>query len=199
MARKKKSTTKTAKKKRKKISFMLSKQQKVLLGSFLFLFGLALIFSFVSYFFTWQADQSDLGDLVNRELESKNWLNKFGAGLGDFFIYKGFGISSFIFAFLITLTGVYYFFDFAKKQLVKFWFWGILVMVWISVFFAFFSNISALFSGVIGFEINDILQDYLGFIGTILVMTFLLIIYLVIRLNITPDKVIQLLKELRRI
>ena len=195
MARKKKTNGKTSKNKRKKLSLKLSKQQKVILGSFLILFGIALMFSFVSYVFTWQADQSILIENASRDLESKNWLSTFGAYLGHFFIYNGFGISSLIFAFLLTLTGVYYFFDFTKRQLFKFWFWGCLVMIWIAVFFGFFSSINKLYSGIIGFEINDILQDYLGFTGAILVMMFLLIVYLVVRLNLTPDKVAATFKR----
>ena len=195
MAGKKKKTTR---KKRKKISFKLSKQQKVILGSFLLLFGVALIFSFVSYFFTWQADQSNIGDVVNPVSESQNWLNTFGANVGHIFIYNGFGISALIFAFLTTLTGIYYFFDYAKRQLFKFWFWGLLVMIWISVFFGFFTSLSALFSGAIGYEINDVLQDFLGFIGTVLLMSFILIVYLVLRLKLTPDKVVSAFKRTKK-
>ena len=198
MAKKKTKTTRTTKKPRKRTSFKLSKQQKVIFGSFLFFLGLALIFSFISYFFNWQADQSNIGDITNRELENKNWLNTFGNNVGHFFIYKGFGVAAFIFAFLLTLSGIYYFFDYAKLQLRKFWFWGLLVMIWLSVFFGFFSSNSALLSGVIGFEINDVLQDYLGLIGTILVMAFLAIIYFVIRLKITPDKVSAALKNTKK-
>lgn len=187
MAKKKKTTTKTP---RKKISFSLSKQQKILLGSFLFLLGLALLFSFVSYFFTWQADQSEIGNLAERKLQTQNWLNKFGANVAHFFIYDGFGISAFIFAFLITLTGVYYFFDYAKKQILKYWFWGLLLMLWTSIFFGFFNGKATLFSGIIGFETNDIMQDYIGLIGTVLVMVFILIFYLVVRLKLTPETVI---------
>ncbi len=188
MAKKKKTSTKKTTTPRKKINLTLSKQQKIVLGSFLTLLGLALLISFASYFFTWQADQSDIG-ILDREAEANNWLNKFGSNVGHFFIYQGFGIASFIFAFLITLTGVYYFLDYAKKQLQVFWFWGVLVMIWIAIFFGFFTETSTLLSGVIGFEMNDYLQDYLGLTGAILVMTFLAIVYLVIRLKITPDKV----------
>lgn len=198
MAKKKSATSKKSKTPRKKISFTLSKQQKVLLGSFLFLLGIALLFSFASYFFTWQTDQSDIGLLSDRDLAAQNWLNKFGANVGHFFIYDGFGISAFILAFLITLTGVYFFFDFAKKQLKRFWFWGILLMIWFSVFFGFFKSTANLFSGTIGYELNDLLQDYLGVIGAILVMTFLAIIYLVVRLKVTPDKVTTALKSTKK-
>ncbi len=198
MARKKKDNGKTSKNKQRKINFKLSKQQKVLLGSFLILFGIALFFSFISYVFTGQADQSILTEGASREVKPQNWLSTFGAHLGDFFIYKGFGVSSLIFSFLLTLTGVYYFFDFTKIKLFKYWFWGCLVMIWISVFFGFFSSLSNLFSGTIGFEINDLLQDYLGFIGTVLVMVFLLIIYLVVRLNISPEKVALFFKRTKK-
>lgn len=183
---------------RKKINFSLSKQQKILLGSFLFLLGLALLFSFVSYFFTWQADQSEIGILSERELQAQNWLNKFGANVAHFFIYDGFGISAFIFAFLVTLSGVYFFFDYAKKPLAKFWFWGLLLMLWISVFFGFFGEKTTLFSGIIGFESNDLLQDYLGMIGTILIMVFVLIVYLVVRLKLTPEIAIAAFKSSKK-
>ncbi|MDC8000486.1 DNA translocase FtsK 4TM domain-containing protein [Aequorivita todarodis] len=192
MAKKKKSTPKTP---RKKLSFSLSKQQKILLGSFLFLLGLALLFSFVSYFFTWQADQSEIGLLAERELQTKNWLNKFGANVAHFFIYDGFGISAFIFAFLVTLTGVYYFFDYAKKPLAKFWFWGLLLMLWISVFFGFFGEKTNIFSGIIGYETNDLMQDYLGLVGAMLIMIFVLIVYLVVRLKLTPEMAIGAFKS----
>lgn len=197
MAKKKKTTSKK-KKPRKKRSFVLSKQQKVLLGSLFMLLGVMLLFSFISYFFTWQADQSELGILDNRDAPAENWLNKFGSHVGNFFIYEGFGISAFILAVLITLTGAYLFFDYAKKQLKRFWFWGILVMIWLSVFFGFFSTTSSLLSGVIGYETNDYLQDYLGLIGTICVMVFLAIVYLVLRLNVTPDKVSAYFKSVKK-
>ncbi|GEQ86132.1 DNA translocase FtsK [Patiriisocius marinistellae] len=159
--------------------------------------GLALLFSFVSYFFTWQADQSIIG-LADRNVESKNWLSKFGSNIAHFFIYDGFGISSFIFATLVTLTGVYLFFDYTKKQLKKFWFWGILLMIWFSIFFGFFHIKNSLLSGVIGYEINDLSQDYIGLTGTILLMIFLAIIYLVVRLKITPELVANTFQKTKK-
>ncbi|MEZ4858693.1 MAG: DNA translocase FtsK 4TM domain-containing protein [Flavobacteriaceae bacterium] len=195
----KKNSTSISKEKtpRKKIALTLSKQQQIILGSFLFLFGIALGISFISYFFTWQADQSIVGEL-DRELEAKNWLRKLGSTLGYFFVYNGVGIAAFIFSFLVTLTGVYYFFDYAKKKLLQFWFWGILVMLWLSVFFGFFTQGESLWSGIVGFEINDLFQDYMGLTGTILLMAFLAIIYLVVRLKMTPEKVTESLKSKKR-
>src|SRR5690554_1744338 len=194
MAKKKKKTSTAV---GKKISFTLSKQQKILLGSFLILLGIALILSFVSYFFTWEADQSNIGILADRKLQADNWLNKFGANIGHFFIYNGFGVAAFILGFLVLITGFYYFFDYSKKPVAKYWFWGMLLMIWISVFFGFFKNLP-LFSGIIGFETNDLLQDYIGLVGTALLLTFILVVYLVVRLKITPEVVINAFKSTKK-
>ena len=198
MTQKNKKTTKNSSKQRKKTSFKLSKQQTIIWGVFLFLLGIALFLSIVSYFFNWQADQSLIGNLTSRDLSTQNWLNTFGANIGELFVYNGFGVSSIIVSLLITLTGVYYFFDFKKFKIAKYWFWGSLMMIWLSIFFGFFSTINPLFSGVIGFEINDVLQDYLGLIGAVLLLTFLLITYLVIRLKLTPEHLLHLLKTTKK-
>ncbi len=198
MAKKRKTKPTSTNSPNKKFSFKLSKQNKILWGSFLFFLGLALLFSFISYFFTWQADQSTLDTVVDRSTETSNWLNKFGAVVGNFFIHEGFGVGAFILASLITLTGVYYFFDYKKAQLKKFWFWGILVMLWLCIFFGFFGAKTTLFSGTIGYETNDFLQDYLGLLGTVFIMVFFLIIYLVIRLKVTPEMVTSAVKRTKK-
>ena len=70
--------------------------------------------------------------------------------------------------------------------------------VWLSVFFGFFAVEKTIFSGVVGFEINDLLQHYMGLIGAILVMAFLAVIYLVIRLKMTPEKISAALKKTKK-
>ncbi len=170
----------------------------MVLGSFLMLLGIALFIAFISFLFNWQADQSTLSELGNREVVAKNWMSKFGAALGDFFIYKGFGVSAFIVAGLITMSGVYLFFGYHLKNLFLYWFWGILLMLWWAVFFGFFAEQSGLLGGRVGFELNDYLQDYIGFAGTLLLLTFLLITYLAIRLKISPEMVGQYLKNQKK-
>ncbi|RMB57653.1 DNA translocase FtsK [Dokdonia sinensis] len=190
MAKKKTTTKKPANKKtpRKPINWKLSRQQQIILGSFLFLLGLVLLFAFGSYLFTWKADQSILDD-ATRDSQAENWMSIVGAQISHFFVYKGFGIAAFILAGLTTLSGIYFFFDYAKKALQRFWFWGLLLMLWLSVFFGFFNEKSDIIGGTVGYEVNDFLQDYLGLTGAIIVMVFLAIVYLVLRLKLTPEKV----------
>jgi len=185
MATKKAPTKKNSSSRIKKPGFKLSRQQKVIFGSFLMLLGVALIIAFASFLFNWQADQSTLHEFGNREIVAKNWLSKFGAIVSDFFISKGFGLAAFILVALITVSGVYMFFGFKSKNLFKYWIWGILMMLWWSVFFGFFTE--KLLGGRVGFELNDYLQDFIGFTGTILLLTFLFIAYFSIRLKITPE------------
>jgi len=189
MPKKKASTRKTKSTTIKKPGFKFTRQHKVVLGSFLMLLGFGLLIAFISFLFNWQADQSTLQDFGNRDLVAKNWMSKFGASISDFFIYNGFGLAAFIFASLVTLSGIYLFFDFKLKNLFKFWFWGLLMMIWWAVFFGFFAEKNAMLGGRVGFEINDYLQDYIGLIGTALLLTFMLIAYLVFRLKITPELV----------
>lgn len=195
---KKKTTAKKTKTKipRKPISYKLSRQQQIILGSFLFFLGLGLLFAFISYLFTWKVDQSIIAT-GTREDQSSNWLSLVGARVSHFFMYKGFGVPALAIATLTTITGVYYFFDYAKTALKKFWFWGILLMLWLSVFFGFFYEKNDLLGGMVGYEINDFLQDYLGLTGAIIVMVFLAIIYLVLRLQLTPEKISSYFKQKR--
>lgn len=187
MAKKKTSTKKSASKKTSRKNLNVNRQQKVVIGSFLMLFGIALLVAFFSFLINWQTDQSTLNLFADREVEAKNWLSKFGAVVSDFFMYQGFGVAAFVFAFLISLSGIHLFFNLKNFKLGGYWFWGILVMVWLSVFFGFFAETNALLGGRVGFEINDFLQDYLGFFGTVLLMLFLFIAYLSLRLQITPE------------
>lgn len=187
MAKKKTKATKGTKPKLKAPSLKLSNQQKLVFGSFLIIIGLLLFIAFVSYFFTGYNDQSTLSEFGNKSVESENWLNKTGALVSEFFIYKGFGIASFIFAGLIFLSGIFVLTNGNKSKLRKHWFWGTLVVIWMSVFFGFFTETWSSLGGTIGFEINTYLQVYLGKIGTILLLVFGLIFYLAIRFRMTFD------------
>jgi len=197
MAKKKTKTKSKAKTtpKLKKPSFKLSSQQKLIFGSLLIILGILLFIAFLSFFFTGNADQSTLSELSSRDVEAKNWLNKLGAWVSDLFINKGFGISSFIFSGLFFLSGVYVTLDINKSKLRKHWIWGTLIAIWLSVFFGFFAHKYDSLGGTIGFEMNSFFQDYMGKIGTILLLIFILIVYLAVRFKVTGDSIVSLFKS----
>ncbi|MCF7560849.1 DNA translocase FtsK [Sabulilitoribacter multivorans] len=198
MAKSKPKTKKSPRKKIKMPSSKLSSQQKLVLGSFLVIFGIILCIAFISFFFTGEADQSSLSNFTSREADAQNWLSKSGAWLSDFFIQRGFGIASFIFSGLIFLSGVYVLMNLKRSKLRKHWFWGILIVIWLSIFFGFFNDKSDVLGGTIGYEINTFLQDYIGIIGTSLLLLFGLISYLAIRFKVTFENFTSIFKSAKR-
>ena len=131
------------------------------------LFSIALFFSFVSFYFTWQEDQSLLTEFANRNEQAKNLLNKFGASISHLFMYKGFGLASLIIPFLLAYTGLYMFLNLNKQGLLKKWIWALVFIIWISITLGFFAIDKPLLGGLVGYEMNDFLQDYAGKIGVV--------------------------------
>ena len=78
------------------------KQYRALAGFLLVLLSIAFLVSFISFFLHGQADQSAVDSITNRDEVVQNWLGKFGAYLADLFIYRGFGVASFLFVKLIS-------------------------------------------------------------------------------------------------
>ncbi len=176
MAKKKSRRKSTKSSKLKKPSLVLSNQQKLIFGSLLLIMGILLFTAFLSYFFTGQADQSILSEFSSRH-----------AWISDMFIYKGFVIASFVFSGLIFLSGIYVLLNIKKGKLWRHWFWGTLIIIWLSILMGFFTKNNALLGGAIGYEVNMVLQDYVGKIGTILLLILGLITYLAIRFKMTPE------------
>ena len=196
-----KKTTKAKPKKKaskKSFSFKLSNQQKLVFGSLLIILGVLLFVSFLSFLFTGKADQSLLSEFPNRDEEAQNWARLVGAQLSDLFIMRGFGIASFIFSGLLFLSGVYVALNLNKTKLLKHWIWGFLVVLWCSLFFGFFSHKYDFLGGVVGFEMNHLLQDYIGKIGTILVLLFGLIAYIAFRFKVTGEQIVGWFKRAKK-
>ena len=195
---KRKPTKKKNKPKRKKPNLSLSNQQKLVFGSLLLILGILLFIAFLSFFFTGQADQSILGQFTTRDAEAQNWMSKFGAWVSDLFIHRGFGVASFIFSGLIFLSGVYVILNINKGRLWRHWFWGTLIVVWTSILFGFLAKTNPILGGTVGFELNDFLQDYIGKIGTALVLLLGLIAYLAIRFRVTAQHFGSLFKTAKK-
>lgn len=167
----------------------ITKQHKIIFGSLLVLLAVALFFSFISYYLNWSEDQSAVNALGNRDVAVQNWLGKIGAAVAHFFLFQGFGIASFIFVRLLFLSGVYLVIGLPIKKLKNTWFWDLFAMVNISLLFGFFASYIPELGGVIGFEMNLFFQDFMGKTGTLLVLLFSVIIFIVLRIKIDPDKI----------
>ncbi|WP_298767406.1 DNA translocase FtsK [uncultured Polaribacter sp.] len=198
MAKRKPSTKKPIENLENKTSafaFLKTKQAKTIFGFFLMSFAFFLGIAFISFFFNWQEDQSTLTQLGNKTIKSGNLLGKIGANLSHFFIYKGFGIASFIISFLLFLTGLSVLLHRKLAKIVISWNWGLIAMLWLSVTLGFLNKKYALLSGIIGFEINDYLQTFIGKTGLIIILSFFFIAYIVLRYKVTFDGILEKIKQ----
>ena len=170
------------------------RSREILFGGFLVLLGVLLFVAFSSYFFSWKVDQSNLSALGDRSVESTNLLRKLGAEISHFFIYEGVGIAAFILAYLLLMSGLFYFFNVQKNSLVKRLTWGLYYMLLVSFTAARFTSIFPFLGGKVGFEITDFTIDYIGVIGLWSLLLFMGLVALVLHLNITPERIIAALQ-----
>jgi S-DNA-T family DNA segregation ATPase FtsK/SpoIIIE len=176
----------------------ITKEHKIVFGSLLVLFSIALLLAFISFYIYGQQDQSAVGELTDRNETVHNWLGKFGAFLADLLVYKGFGLASFIFVRLFFLTGIYMVLAIPMRKLKTIWFWDLFVIIIVSVLFGFFATSVPELGGTIGYELNLFSQDYIGKTGTLLILLFGLIIYVIFKLKISPEKIQSFLENTKK-
>ena len=176
------------------LALLKTRQAQTILGIFLILFSAFLCIAFISFFFNWQEDQSTLTQLADKTVRSKNLLGKIGANLSHFFIYKSFGIGAFIIAFQVFLTGANILLKKKLSVIIISWNWALIAMLWFSVCLGFVKSKYAFLSGIIGFEINEYLQAFIGKTGLVILLGFFFITYIVLRYRVTFDKYLENLK-----
>jgi DNA segregation ATPase FtsK/SpoIIIE, S-DNA-T family len=172
---------------KEKFSWRISRQQKFIFGILLIFFSIALLLSFISYFITGNNDQNIVSELANRGAKAENWLGKFGAYLADIFLYKGFGVASFIFVRILFLLGAYLVLDMALSKLKRSFFWDFYLIIFISIILGFFWEYIPQLGGTVGFEMNLFIQDYIGKTGTLLVLLFGIVLFLVFKIKMSPE------------
>ena len=116
------------------VNFLKSDIFAKICGGFSILLALFLAVVFVSYFFSWSHDSS------NPE-EYANWGGKIGFKLANFFIYHTFGIGAFGYIALFLSIG-FKLLDIKIMKLGRTATITIFWMVWVSLFFGFFSLFS---------------------------------------------------------
>lgn len=153
-------------------SFFLLEQTQRILG-LLFIFAAVYIaVACASYLFTWEADQDKVlgpaSTLFSPDTKVQNWFGKLGALLSHLFMYKWFGVSSFLLVPLLLLTGISKALQRAKFFSFSLWPKTIFVMVWASVTLGFiFSDKLMFLGGGMGYILNSYLQGLMGAVGTL--------------------------------
>ncbi len=174
-------------------SFLQEPRTRVIIGLTLILFSCYLFFAFCGFFLTGGIDQSLLDKglrqvISNPDIIAGNPAGKLGAWMSDLFINRWFGISSFLFCYILILCGVRSagrkITAFRKKILIT-----LFLILWISLFFGYFAKMIYSFfdirqgylypGGAHGYFVTQWLNSLTGGIGTflILLLTFVTILF----------------------
>ena len=169
---------------------------KVVFGYILLFSSLVLFTSFISYIFNWKIDQSNVDMIFDRDVEVENLLGKTGAYISHLFIYKLFGISSFILPIILFVSSYYILFNKKIFDLFGKINWLLLLLIWTTILSGYLRSYFPVQSGLVGFEVNLFLESYIGRTGILLILIFSFIISIAILFNVTPSGTLDLISNL---
>jgi len=181
-------------------SLLTSEKFRYTLGFLMLVFGVYLLIAFISFLIYGSADQSKLDIswrtlIKSADIRVQNKAGKTGAYLSEVIINRGFGLSSFLFVYLIVITS----FQIFKRPLVQYsraLTFSMVLVFWISIFMGlmlsgFGATSSIYLGGKFGLFMANWLSSLVGFIGTF----FLLLFSLFLIVLFGTDKFIPWLKK----
>ncbi len=169
--------------------FMRSKRLRKTVGLFFILLSVFLLLSFISYLFSWKADDDLLNGrvfnwdlLVDSSIVADNMMGRLGAITAHLFIKKWFGISSFLFILMFFIAGFRWLFSHSLLPGWKTLRYSLFFLVWVSVFFGAVikSGPWLLLGGTFGYQASLWLNGIVGGFGTALLLLFSLGTFLII-------------------
>jgi DNA segregation ATPase FtsK/SpoIIIE, S-DNA-T family len=180
------------------IAFFKDRRFHLVVGLFTMLFSFALLIAFTSFLFSGRNDQSIVESIWDTTIQESgaevdNLLGILGATLSYFFIYKWFGLASYLFLPIFFLVGfriVYQSSPIDLSTLIKTSFYFLL---WISTALGYVvltldgDLYLAYLSGGVGFDAAQYLNNIIG-IGTPFLLIFFLLIFVIYFFNITKIK-----------
>lgn len=174
-------------------------------GIFFVFLSLFLFVSSLSFFSSWEDDQSLVRSISWGMLSetqpniADNILGLLGAWLSYIFIYKGFGIASFAFVLIFFLLGVLLLTNLQPIPIAKTLRYSFFGGIWLSLTMAFlFHNAAPILAGSFGHFTYLYLKGLIGFAGLGFALTAYLLIFLIAVFNIqfyAPKPVLETTNE----
>jgi S-DNA-T family DNA segregation ATPase FtsK/SpoIIIE len=166
------------------------KRASTIVGALLIMFSFYTFLACISYLFTWTEDQNRvIGKglwefLFESNIETvANWNGKIGAWISHFLIFNCFGVSSFVFPFLLFLIGVKLLTNYHLLPIRKTIFSSSVWLIWSSLFLGYFANLVNYVGGSFGYYVNHWLTYTVGKFGALIFLLVLLYAILVILYN----------------
>ena len=158
-------------------------------GSISILLAILFFIAFTSYLFTWDEDQDKVFRdgyrlLLGTDTKVANLMGTFGAFISHFFIYKGFGIASYLLCTFFFIIGINLFFGkriFSLPRNIKYIIVGLpLISITASVLM---NGQQFPWGGEVGNMCRDYLYRTIGKIGTIGIIAVAFLSYVIWRFN----------------
>ncbi len=168
----------------KLINFFKDEKVRISIGGILFIFTFLLLLSFVSFLFTWKADQSKLDIdffkfIFNSNIVVENWMGKIGAKLSYIFIHNWFGIASFSFIYIFGIFSLY-FFKFKPFSILKSIKYSIIITIWLSLTLGYlFADKYFMLGGSHGYFVSKWLNSVVGKAGTLSILLLSAFVFII--------------------
>ena len=184
------------------LALLRDRRFHLFIGFGLLLGSLYLTIAFTSFLFTGHADQSVVAGLSTTSLkeagqESGNWLGLLGAWAAQLLIYKLFGVAAFALVPIVFFLGYKIVFRSAAGSVSYVLALGLFTMAWLSILLGYVVVTLAapgadpvlahrldFLCGGVGFEVASWLDSLIGW-GTVLLLAFALISFVVFFFNVT--------------
>ena len=171
---------------------------KTITGIFLIFFSALVFISMTSFLFNWQVDQSELDEIISSTEDIQNFGKKIGLIISNLLIFKGFGIGSFVFPLLFSFYGLSLLINSFTKKLIDISINALVICVWTSISLSYLIE-NKIFGGVFGYEIHIILLEYIGDLGLILLLLFVLFSFIILNFNINFKNFLDGLKKIKTV
>ena len=157
-------------------------------GTVFLLVAFLLFAAFTSYLFTWREDQDKVQTFHNfvsdNNVKVSNLLGTFGAYISHFFIYKGFGISSYLISSFFFVIGINLFFGkkvFSTRRNSKYVLVGLIVLSLAAS--VIMDNRGFAWGGAVGDLMKDWMYHTIGKVGTLAVLAVAILGFIIWRFN----------------
>jgi S-DNA-T family DNA segregation ATPase FtsK/SpoIIIE len=195
MAQKRKKTNSAGSKKANSALFakINNPTTRAVLGLLILAFGLLSALAFVSFFIHWQEDQSSFSKsfwelFTDESYLVKNYLGKFGAALGQVFVFRWFGVSAFFVSYFFAVFGLRIAIREGNDKNFRTLRNSLLGIFWVSSFAGFvFGDNYSIWAGGIGFFFNQWLRSFFGTLGMLLFLLLTLMVFVAIIRRWTPE------------
>jgi S-DNA-T family DNA segregation ATPase FtsK/SpoIIIE len=186
------------------LAFLKDPRFKLTAGFFLMFAGISMFFAFISYMFTGQADFSEVGNHQTvshifqslREKDIENWLGLYGAVVSHVFIFRWFGISSFLLPPLLFFLGFRFVFQRDIVRLSSYTIFAVFSILWLCLMLGYMVEINEgghtwqILGGGLGLLLAELSYGMFGW-GTILLLILSLFVFIIFYFNVTSIPAFQ--------